>query len=82
MTEHMMHMATMGLLVAIVAPTLLLVLIRAVPQLDRCTLPAAVALPGFVALHAAVTGYADRRPLAPLLDLATHAALLVGAMLF
>lgn len=55
MTTHMMHMAMMGLLVSVIAPTLLLVLARIAPQLDRWTVPAAVALPGFVLLHAAIT---------------------------
>jgi cytochrome c oxidase assembly factor CtaG len=82
MTEHMMHMAAMGLLVAVVAPTLLLVLGRAVPRLDRWTLPAAVALPGFITLHATVTVYTDRAPLPLPLDTATQFALLCGAMLF
>jgi hypothetical protein len=82
MTEHMLHMAIMGLMVSAIAPALLLVLIRAFPQLDRCTVPAAVALPGFVGLHAAVTVYADRNPVPSPLDTAAHLALLVGAMLF
>jgi hypothetical protein len=82
MTEHMLHMATMGLLVAVIAPALLMVSSRAFPQLDRCTVPAALALPGFVTLHAAVTVYTSRGPVPPLLDMATHLALLAGAMLF
>lgn len=84
MTEHMhmLHMATMGLLVAVVAPALLLVLLRAFPWLDRVTVPAAAVLPGFVALHAAVTVYADRGPVPAPWDTAAHLALLVGAMLF
>jgi cytochrome c oxidase assembly factor CtaG len=82
MTEHMLHMATMGLLVAVIAPALLVVSSRAFPQLDRCTVPAALALPGFVTLHAAVTVCTSRGPVPPLLDTATHLALLAGAMLF
>jgi cytochrome c oxidase assembly factor CtaG len=82
MTEHMLHMAAMGLLVAVIAPVLLVLLTRAFPQLDRGTVPAALALPGFVTLHAAVTVYTSRDPVPPLLDTATHLALLVGAVLF
>jgi len=82
MTEHMVHMAAMGLLVAVIAPALLVVFTRAFPQLDRCTVPAALALPGFVTLHAVVTVYTSRGPVPPLLDTATHLALLAGAMLF
>jgi hypothetical protein len=82
MLHHMLHMATMGLVVAVFAPALLVVLIRAFPQLERATVPAAVALPGFVVLHAAVTVFADRGPVPPLLDTAAQVALLVGAMLF
>jgi hypothetical protein len=82
MTEHIVHMGMMGLLVAVFAPALLVLISRALPQLDRWTVPATVALPGFVILHAAVTVYTSRGPVPPLLDLATHFALLVGAMLF
>ncbi len=79
---HLLHMATMGLLVAVAAPALLLVLVRAVPRLDRLTVPAGVALPGFVALHAGITVWSDRAPLPPLYDTVAHLVLLVGAMLF
>ncbi len=82
MTEHPLHMAMMGLLVSVLAPALLVVLRRAFPQLDRATVPAAVALPGFVTLHAAVTVYAGRAMVPPLLDTAAHLVLLAGAMLF
>lgn len=82
MTAHVAHMAAMGLLVAVVAPALVLVLSRAAPLLDRWTVPAGVALPGFVALHAAVTVWSDRGALPPLLDTAAHVALLAGAALF
>ena len=82
MTEHPLHMAMMGLLVSVVAPALLVLLSRVLPQLDRATVPAAVALPGFITLHAAVTVYTGRGMVPPLLDTATHLALLAGAMLF
>jgi cytochrome c oxidase assembly factor CtaG len=82
MAEHPLHMAMMGLLVSVLAPALLVLLRRAFPQLDRATVPAAVALPGFVTLHAAVTVYAGRGMVPPLLDTAAHLVLLVGAMLF
>lgn len=82
MAGHMLHMATMGLVVAVLAPALLVVLIRVFPQLDRATVPAAVALPGFVVLHAALTVFADRRPMPAPLDTAAQAALLACAMLF
>lgn len=82
MLHHMLHMATMGLVVAVLAPALLVVLLRVLPELDRATVPAAVALPGFVVLHAAVTVFADRRPLSAPLDTAVQIALLAGAMLF
>ncbi|MFY9808348.1 MAG: hypothetical protein WCC38_10690 [Pseudonocardiaceae bacterium] len=81
-TGHIVHMAMMGLLVSVLAPALLVLLSRAFPQLDRWTVPAAVALPGFVALHAAVTVYTCGGTVAPLIDTATHLALLAGAMLF
>lgn len=81
MTSHLVHMAGMGLLVSVIAPGLLLVLGRAAPQLDRATVPAAAALPGFVTLHAVVTVYSAYDPV-PLLDAAAHLALLAGAMLF
>jgi hypothetical protein len=80
--EHMLHMAFMGLLVAAIAPALLLVAIRAFPQLDRATVPAVLALPGFVVLHAAVTVFADRGSVPPPVDTAAHLALLIGALLF
>ncbi len=79
---HMAHMAMMGLLVSTLAPALLVLLSRAFPHLDRCTAPAAAALPGFVLLHAAVTVYTSRGVVPPLVDLATHLVLLAGAMLF
>jgi len=82
MTEHPLHMAMMGLLVSVLAPVLLVLRRRAFPQLDRATVPAAVALPGFVTLHAAVTVYTSRGMVPPVLDTATHLALLAGAMLF
>lgn len=82
MTEHPLHMAMMGLLVSVLAPALLVLLSRVFPQLDRATVPAAVALPGFVTLHAAVTVYAGRGMVPPLLDTTLHLALLAGAMLF
>jgi cytochrome c oxidase assembly factor CtaG len=81
MTAYMLHMAAMGLLVSVAAPALLLVLTRVAPQLDRWTLPAGAALPGFVALHAAVTVY-HHSPAPPLLEGTAHLALLAGAMLF
>jgi hypothetical protein len=79
---HMAHMVMMGLLVAVLAPALLVLLSRAFPQLDRWTVPAAVALPGFILLHAAVTVYPAHGPIPPLLDGAAHLLLLAGAMLF
>jgi len=82
MLHHMLHMATMGLVVAAVAPALLVILIRTFPLLDRATVPAAVALPGFVVLHATVTVVADRRPMPTALDTAAQIVLLAGAMLF
>lgn len=82
MSAHVLHMATMGLLVAVAAPALLLALTLAAPRLDRWTAPAGVALPGFVALHLALTVYTGRGPVPPPLDTAAHLALLVGAMLF
>lgn len=80
-TLDVVHGAAMGLLVSVLAPGLLLVLGRAAPQLDRWTVPAGVTLPGFVALHAAVTVY-DQSPAPPLLEAAAHLTLLAGAMLF
>ncbi|HEY3691638.1 MAG TPA: hypothetical protein VGL46_15305 [Pseudonocardiaceae bacterium] len=80
--EHTLHMAMMGLLVSVLAPALLVLLSRVFPQLDRWTVPAVVAWPGFVMLHAAVTVYTNRGPVPPLLDAAMHLALLAGAMLF
>jgi cytochrome c oxidase assembly factor CtaG len=82
MTEHMLHMATMGLTVAVTAPALLFVLSRAIPRLDRWTVPAAVALPGFVVLHGAVTAYTHSGSTPPLLDTVIQLTLLCGAMLF
>lgn len=81
MTAHLLHGAAMGLLVSVVAPALLLLLNRVAPQSDRATVPAVVALPGFLVLHAAVTVYSAHEP-APLLDAAAHLALLAGALLF
>lgn len=80
-TLDMVHGAAMGLLVSVGAPALLLVLGRVTPQLDRWTLPAAVTLPGFVALHAAVTVYEHSSPPPPL-SAAAHSVLLAGALLF
>jgi cytochrome c oxidase assembly factor CtaG len=84
MTEqmHIVHMAMMGLLIAVIAPVLLLVLGRIAPRLDRATVPATVALPGFVTLHAGITVYTELNPVPPLLDAAMHLGLLIGATLF
>ncbi|MDR7301439.1 hypothetical protein [Haloactinomyces albus] len=82
MSAHMVHMAMMGLLVSVAAPTLLLVLARIAPRLDRWTVPAAVVLPGFVLLHAAVTVWDHSARLPPLLDAAMPVAMLGGAVLF
>ncbi|RCW46093.1 hypothetical protein DFQ14_102395 [Halopolyspora algeriensis] len=81
MTAHMAHMAMMGLLVSVAAPVLLLVLTRLAPRSDRWTVPAAVALPGFVVLHAAVT-VAGHLGVPPPWDSAARITMLVGAMLF
>ena len=79
MTAHIPRMAMTGLLVAAVAPGLLLVLLRIAPRLDRCTVPAAVAFPGFVVLHFAVTAWSAAGRPPPGLD---TALLLFGAVLF
>lgn len=83
MNPHVVHMATMGLLVSVVAPALAAVVAR-VPAVDRWTPPALVALPGFALLHAAVTvlveapgSAADAGTVA-----AAHTVLLAGAVAF
>lgn len=81
MTEHMWHMAAMGLLVSVAAPAVVLVVTRWAPRLDRGSAPAAVALPGFVLLHFAVTaasGHTHRATIAA----AAHGALFLAALLF
>jgi hypothetical protein len=77
----MVHMGLMGLLVTAMVPALLLAE-RGRLGSDRLALPAAVALPGFALLHAAVTLGADGAKVpAPLAASATP-ALLVGATVF
>jgi hypothetical protein len=80
---HVVHMATMGLLVSVVAPALAAVVAR-VPALDRWAPPALVALPGFALLHAAVTIGVEAPGStagAGVVGLA-HAVLLAGAVAF
>jgi cytochrome c oxidase assembly factor CtaG len=81
-TGHIVRMAGMGLLVAVAAPALLVVLLRVVPRLDRWTVPAVVALPGFVGLHAVVTVSLGHGAGQAWVDVAVHLGLLVGALLF
>lgn len=82
MIHHVVHMAMMGLFVSVAAPGLLLALARVAPQLDRWSVPAWVALPLFVAMHAAVTVSTAHRPIPELLATAAHVALLLSAILF
>ncbi len=73
---HVVHMAVMGLVVGAVAPALLWALVRRAPRIDRFAPPAAVTLPAFVVLHAAVTlGGAGAGAIA-------HTVLLLGATTF
>lgn len=78
---HLVQMGVMGLLVSVVAPAVVLGLLRAAPSLDRATVPAAVAFPAFAVLHAVVTMY-THGPVPPVADVVAHVALLVGAVLF
>lgn len=55
MSAHLVHMAGMGLVVSAAAPLAVLLLVRALPRAERLVLPGSIALPGFVALHAAIT---------------------------
>jgi cytochrome c oxidase assembly factor CtaG len=83
MNEHVVHMATMGLLVSVVAPALTIGLCR-FPALDRLALPGVVVLPGFTLLHGAITimGDSPGAMAGPLTGTAGHVALLLGAVLF
>lgn len=53
--EHLVHMAGMGLIVAVLAPACLHVALALAPGLDRFTPHPVAALGGFVVLHATVT---------------------------
>ncbi|MDN5747337.1 MAG: cytochrome c oxidase assembly protein [Pseudonocardia sp.] len=81
MTGHVVHMAVMGLLVSVVAPALVLGFADTDPTPARGSVLAAVALPGFVALHVTVT-VAMHGHLEPLVGFAAQVALLLGAVLF
>lgn len=77
---HMAHMVLMGLLVSVIAPLLLLALVRIAPRAERWTVPAVVVLPAFVVLHFAVTAWSGRHfsPLTAVVQL----VLLLSAVLF
>lgn len=83
---HMAHMAGMGLLVAVAAPAVTILLARFAPGADRWAVPAWAALPGFVLLHAAVTVWPDHRDHMPMgpspHDAVPALVLLAGAVAF
>jgi hypothetical protein len=88
-TADVVHMGVMGLLVSVVAPAVVLIMVRRFAAAAPAgTVRAALALPGFALLHAAVTLRLDVRtarltPLnGPLGMLLTAAILLAGAMWF
>jgi cytochrome c oxidase assembly factor CtaG len=82
-SAHLLHMASMGLLVSVVAPALAVAAAR-VPALDRLAVPAVLALPGFTVLHAALTLTIDApgAEVGPASLTGAHLVLLVGAVLF
>lgn len=80
MNTDLVGWALTGLRTSVVAPVLLLTNSQRISW-DRITLPAGIALPGFVVIHAAITLALTRHPSAPLwliLDL----PLLYGALIY
>jgi hypothetical protein len=71
---HLAHMAVSGLLVAVVAPAVLRIALVLAPDLDRVTPHPAIALAGFVVLHALVNLVAWEGP--------GLVVLLLGALVF
>jgi cytochrome c oxidase assembly factor CtaG len=77
---HFAHMAAAGLLVAVVAPAVLRVALVLAPDLDRATPHPAVALGGFVLLHAVLSlSSSGAGSVGPGADLVV---LLLGALVF
>lgn len=80
MTGDVLGWAATGLVTAVVAPGLLLATGRHV-HWGRLALPAGVALPAFVLLHAGITFLLTRHP-PPAVWLILHVPLLAGALVY
>ena len=72
--------AATGLLTSVLAPALLLATSPRI-RWDRLALPAALALPGFVAVHGLITVALAQHP-PPLAWIGLHTPLLAGALIF
>jgi cytochrome c oxidase assembly factor CtaG len=79
-TADVFGWAVTGLVVGVLAPGLLTGTRRGV-RWDRLAVPAGVALPGFVVLHAAITFLVAQRP-PPAVWLILHVPLLLGALVY